>query len=338
MKRRSLLVGLPMTALALAGCASTAPLAHKRPYKEIEEAKSADKSAATVLVFMPNTVQAQEVWRGLRDEVSGEFNLIAVEAEGECRSVLERGLAQHHPSAIVIMNNPTLSSYREYQLLNRGVDFPPAFVVMTSFLGQQRSLISTTGISYEVPLITVVTNLRKLVSSPISRVGIIARPGLMGFIREQERLAEKESVVAVVEEVSAKPNVAEVRRALRIIKSTSDAVWVLNDNQLLTPKLISEGWVPGMNEHPWVPVIVGAAPLVAPGANFGTFALVPDHPGLGAQLANMIFNLSDDDWVLREQVQVEVPVSTVSTMDFGQANERLALRADAVQKIDRVLR
>ncbi len=338
MKRRSILVGISLSALTASGCSSTAKQAVIRPYREIEKANSKDGEAATVVVFMPNTAQAQEVWRGLRDEVSGEFNLIAVEAEGDCQSSLAKGIDQHQPNAIVIMNNPTLSSYREYQRANAGQDFPPAFVVMTSFLGQQSSLIATTGISYEVPLITVVTNLRKLVSTPVSRVGIIARPGLSGFIREQELLAQKEAVTAVVEQVSAQPNAAEIRRALRIIKQDCDAVWILNDNQLLTPRLISAGWVPGMNENPWLPVIVGAAPLVAPGANFGTFALVPDHPSLGAQLANMIFNLSDEDWILSETVAVEVPVSTVSTMDYGQATERLALRPDAVQKIDRVLR
>src|SRR5690606_8816443 len=118
------------------------------------------------------------------------------------------------------------------------------------------------------------------------RVGIVARKGLRTFIQDQIKLAEKEKITAVVEEVGAEANAAEIKRAIRNVKKRSDALWVLNDNRLLTPRLISDAWVPGMNERPWVPVIVGAAPLVSPGANFGTFALIPDHPGLGAQVAN----------------------------------------------------
>jgi hypothetical protein len=338
MKRRNILIGLPLTALA-AGCHAGTQQQVAHPYRELESIEGDSKSAATVLVFMPDTPQSQEVWRGLRDEIGEEFKLVSVDVKDRNSvKVLRTAIERHRPQAVVLMNNPTLAAYRDYQTQYQGEKFPPAFVVMTSFLSQQSPLISTTGVSYEVPLITVVTNLRKVVDTPVDRVGIVARAGLRRFIQDQADLAKKEKITAVVEEVGENPNAAEIKRAIRSVKNRADALWVLNDNQLLTPRLISDGWVPGMNERPWIPVIVGAAPLVSPGANFGTFALIPDHPSLGAQVANMIFDLADNDWTLSSEMSVQIPVSTISTMDLVQAHERLALRDDALQKVDRVLR
>jgi hypothetical protein len=308
-------------------------------YSEIAQVAARHEGAPTVLVFMPRTSQAMEVWAGLRDELGRDFRIVAIEVRGrESVAALAEGLGRHHPAAIVLMNNPTLSAYRELQQASPGRKFPPAIVVMTSFLVRPPGMVATTGISYEVPLITVVTNLRKLIATPIRRIGIVARAGLRGFIERQAALATRERILAVVEEVSAKPNVAEIKRALRLVKGRSDALWILNDDQLLTPRLIADGWLPGMDERPWIPAIVGAAPLVAPGAGFGTFAVLPDHTALGAQAANMIVDLSENDWVLSPDLDVQLPLSTVSTIDLVQAQERFELRPDALQMVDRVLR
>lgn len=339
MKRRSLVLGVPLGVAALSGCGSKANREAQSPYREIQVSEAVDSEAATIVVFMPDTPQSQEVWRGLNDEAGGEFRLVAVQVDGRSSvHALREAMVRHEPKALVLMNNTTLAAYREYQQRYAQEEFPPAFAVMTSFLSQESSLSRTTGVSYEVPLITVVTNLRKVLRTPIHRIGIVTRPELTGFVEAQVALARKEKITVAVEGVSAQPNPAEIKRALRRVKREVDALWVLNDNHLLTPRLIREGWVPGMNERPWLPVIVGAAPFVSPGANFGTFALVPDHPSLGAQVANMIFDLADSEWQADEDVPVQVPVSTVSTIDLNQARERLALRDDALQKIDRVLR
>ncbi len=59
---------------------------------------------------------------------------------------------------------------------------------MTSFLDRRPAAITNaTGISYEVPLITVVTNLRRLMSSPVDRVGVISRAPLRSFVKRWPR-------------------------------------------------------------------------------------------------------------------------------------------------------
>jgi hypothetical protein len=295
--------------------------------------------APTIVVFMPKSPQTVEVWTGLRDELVNDYRLVAVEVVGRGgANVVAEGLARHRPSAIVLMNNPTLAAYRDYQRQAAQKRFPPAIVVMSSFLeGRPREVAATTGISYEVPLITVVTNLRKLMATPIRRVGIVYRSGLRPFVERQAALAAREQIRVSLRELGMEPNQSEIKGALRRVKEYADAVWILNDDRLLTPHLIAEGWLPAMNERPWVPSIVGAASLVSPDLGFGTFAVLPDHTALGGQAANLVLEIADNGWSLGENVDVQLPLSTTTTIDLVQARERFVLRADALQKVDRVL-
>jgi putative ABC transport system substrate-binding protein len=210
-------------------------------------------------------------------------------------------------------------------------------IVMTSFLDGQRDLpAAATGISYEVPLITVVTNLRKLVSTRIERVGVIQRQPLSGFVDRQAELAQLEQTHVIRETVSHDPNASEIKRALRRLKEQVDALWILNDDRLLSGKLIAEGWLPGLNERPWVPNIVGAPSLVSPAHSFGTFAVLPDHAALGVQAANLVFDIADNDWTLPAR-DAELPVSTTTTVDLPQVLERFSLRDGALSQVDRIL-
>jgi hypothetical protein len=197
-------------------------------------------------------------------------------------------------------------------------------------------LRAATGISYEVPLITVVTNLRKLIATPIDRVGVIHRSALSGFVRRQAALAHREQTAVVREEVSQSPNASEIKRALRRLKQRCDAIWVLNDDKLLTPRLLADGWLHGLNEPPFVPTIVGAASLVSPTQSFGTFAVLPDHTALGTQAANLLMDIADNDWVLPNS-GTQLPLSTTTTVDLTQAKERFALRPSALAQVDKVL-
>jgi len=287
---------------------------------------------------MPETRQTSEVWRGLSDELGHEFELIALRTEGDDVSgSIARGIDRYRPAGLVLMNNPTVDGYRRVQAHAQNAQFPPSVIVMSSFLeGKPAHLRAATGISYEVPLITVVTNLRKLIATPIDRVGVIHRGALSGFVRRQAALAHREQTAVVREEVSQSPNASEIKRALRRLKQRCDAIWVLNDDKLLTPRLLADGWLHGLNEPPFVPTIVGAASLVSPTQSFGTFAVLPDHTALGTQAANLLMDIADNDWVLPNS-GTQLPLSTTTTVDLTQAKERFALRPSALAQVDKVL-
>jgi hypothetical protein len=61
----------------------------------------------------------------------------------------------------------------------------------------------------------------------------------------------------LVEKVSAAPSAFEVKRAIRNLKDSASVIWVLNDDRLISAHLLAEGWLPGLDERPWLPTIVG---------------------------------------------------------------------------------
>ena len=334
--RRQFLALVPVGAVACAH-RGTSP-GEKSLYKVLREVPG-NAGARTVLVCMPDTAQTREVWTGLSDEIGGEFKLVAILVnDRNGASHIAEGISRHKPSAIVLMNNPTVSAYKSYRAQPGANTSIPAVVVMTSFVeSESLRALGATGISYEVPLITVVTNLRKIVATPVERVAVIYRMPLASFMARQQTLAQREQTTVVRLQVSAAPNPSELKRAIRLAKQRADVLWILNDDRLLTPKLISDGWVPGLNERPWRPTIVGAASLVSAAQSLGTFAVLPDHTALGVQAANLVFQLADDGWRIPTESLAQQPLSTTTTIDLLQVQERFRLRQDALAQVDRIV-
>ncbi|HVX95477.1 MAG TPA: hypothetical protein VHK47_11245 [Polyangia bacterium] len=340
LSRRRFLLTVPLGGLGVA-CATSTPFVPGGGGAELATSSPGPGGAAkgTILVAMPETLQTREVWTGLRDELAQDYELVAVRVDGpQSIADLAAAMARHQPSGVVLMNNPTVAAYRTYQQQSGRKQFPPAVVVMTSFCdGYLPQIVTATGISYEVPLITVVTNLRQVIASPVERVGVVVRPALRSFVQRQAALAAREKIVVVEQPVSASPNSSEVKWALRKLKRRIDALWILNDDRLLTPRLIVDGWLPGLNERPYLATIVGAAALVSPGQSFGTFAVLPDHTALGVQAASLIFDLSENHWALPAGDAVQLPVSTTTTVDLVQVRKRFVLRPGGLQHVDRIL-
>ena len=86
-----------------------------------------------------------------------------------------------------------------------------------------------------------------------------------------------------------------------------------------------------------IPVIVGVSALVHPEVHFGTLAVLPNHAELGVQAANLIFDLSDNGWVLEEERRVEMPLRVMTVVDVNQVDDYFGLKADALAKIDRAV-
>jgi hypothetical protein len=338
LSRRRFLFAVPVTGLGAACSSSTRALRGPAGPLEIATSSPAGLAKGTILVAMPETAQTREVWSGLRDELGRDYRLVAVRVESpDAAGDLAAAMGRYRPNGVVLMNNPTVAAYRTYQERSGLRQFPPAVVVMTSFFDGRRTVISATGISYEVPLITAVTNLRKVIAAPIERIGVIVRPPQRGYVERQTALAAREQITVVEQEVGASPNASEVKWALRKLKRRIDALWVLNDDRLLTPRLIADGWLPGLNELPYCPTIVGAAALVSPQQSFGTFAVLPDHTRLGVQAASILFDLAENHWTLPPDAQVLPPLSTTTTLDLVQAQGRFSLRPDALDHVDRIL-
>lgn len=292
----------------------------------------------TILVFLPVSSHTREVWQSLKDELSAKFDIVTRSVDASTSpSAIARDISGVEPKCLVLMSNQAVNAYRRYQAQSPG-PFKPAVIVMSSFLEEQESeLKDATGITYEIPGITTFVQLRSFIRRPIHRIGVLHRPLFTGYVLKQQQLAAMEKVTIVPVQVEPHASADEIRRALHklIQRQNVDGIWVLNDNTLLSPQLISDGWLPVLHQRP-VAVVVGVSTLVDARIHFGSFAMLPDHKGLGVQAANLILNLADEGWNA-SSTPIELPLSVETVVDLPWAREHLDFSEEALDRIDRIV-
>jgi hypothetical protein len=327
-----------LAALLLSACAST-PATSGNP---VQSASVADPprrpGKALILIAMPDSASFRTVRRALVDEIKKDFDVatLLVDSHADAASFGAQVDAAH-PTCLVLMDNPTVRLYRAYQKAHQGPPLP-AVVVMSSFLEELRGdLPNTSGVAYEVPGVTAFVNLRSVIERPVSRVGVLHRPSFRRFVERQKALAAREQITLLPVEVPNEATGSDVRNALRSFHGAGqiDALWVLNDNSLLRDGGFLESvWRPEIAALN-VPVIVGVPTLVSAQARFGSFAVLPDLEPMGVQAANVLFEISENDWKAGEH-PVELPVSTVTVVNMRQVKQ-FGLREGADRRIDKAI-
>jgi len=294
----------------------------------------------TVLVFLPQTRETKQLWDSFQSELIDQFDIVPhIVSPTTTAADMSQAIAEIRPVSIVLVNNPTVRLYQAHlHAQGSGPHTPPVVVLMSSFLDEFYDQIpNATGIAYEVPLITSVVNLRTFLDRDIRKVGVLARPALARYVLKQQKLAAMENVSVIDVELSNEPSDDEIEDALYTLcdKLKIDALWVLNDNHLLKPDNIVSGWLPGLDECV-IPVIVGVGALVSPDVHFGSFAMLPDHGALGAQAAELIYELSDEEWVIDDR-GVDLPLSIETSVDILQARKHFHFKEEMLSHIDHVI-
>ncbi len=293
-----------------------------------------------LMLAMPISESFQSVRSGLIRELGGGFDLVTF-AVNERTPVAEFADRVDHnkPVCLVLMDNPALALYRQYvDSRPPGRPAPPAVVAMTPFFIEElRRIKNTTGVAYEIPGVTAFVKLRSLIARPLRRVAVVHRARFHEFIERQRRLAAREDIELVPLQVGTNPAVAEIQAAIARARDASiDALWVLPDRRLLrNAAYISEVWRPEIQQF-HVPVIVGLKTLVAPGAQFGNFAVVPEHEELGVQTARLIQRVAESGWQADEH-PVELPLSTLTIANLASLREQMGLQEDAASRVDEVV-
>ena len=121
--------------------------------------------APLLFIAMPIAPAFHETRKALVAETSGTFNVTTFVVTPDTRAAdFRAALDAAAPACIVLMNNGTVRMYRDYQRERPGATFPPAVIVMTSFLEDiRREIKRATGIAYEVPGVTAFVSLRALI-------------------------------------------------------------------------------------------------------------------------------------------------------------------------------
>lgn len=324
--------------LALAACAPAREAVSSRPNEVVFEDDERDPSVPTVLVFTASSAHTYSVWQSLREEISPDFSIVTKAVDRALQpKEMARQISVLKPACVVLLGNVALNRYRRYQEQSPG-PHPPALIAMASFLQEQSRLLSNiTGIAYEVPGVTSFVNLRLLVDTRVHRAGVLYRGSFEHYVEDQRRLAKSEELELVAVEVRDRPSPEEIRRGLRTLLNyeSVDAIWVLNDNILLTPELIAASWLPVLHAHP-TPVVVGVRSLVDARLHFGSFGLLPDHAALGVQAANLVYRLEEEGW-RTTGLPIEQPLSVRRVIDLPWSRKHLSIRDGALDFVDQVV-
>jgi hypothetical protein len=291
-----------------------------------------------ILVVMPVTTETHEVWRGLRDEIGDDYDMVTLRFDATTTAQrIGAAIDSLQPVCVVLMNNPTVRAYEQWQRASKRTAFPPAVVLMASFLSElDTRLRNASGIAYEVPAITMLVNMRSFLDRPTRRVGVVYRQPFHAFIETQRKLAAIENIELVPIAIGARGSVKELDRALRRLRDARvDAIWVPNDNGLFaTPEHVVSAWLPNLKAAR-LPVAVGVRALVNAKVPFGTFAVVPDHEALGVQAAHLILDLAGNEW--RADGKVALPISIKTVLDVPRARLHYRLREDQLSRLDFVV-
>lgn len=294
----------------------------------------------SILIAMPPSTNAAAIRSSISEELSQDFDVLSFSVNrSTALDDFEKAIADADPKCLILVNNSTVALYRRLQRRRPKHLYPPAIVVMSSFVEDLVvGLRNTTGIGYEIPIATVFSKMRELLKDEVVNIGLVHRKSLSGFVKRQQELASIEGFRIHPIVVSEYPRPREIRSCVQQLKNAGhlDALWVINDNRLLNKAaLIREGWMPVIKQYS-IPVAVGVASLVNPVNHFATLAVLPDHEALGVQTAAMVWTLSDSDWKA-EAVEIEQPISIVTIVDAAFARDNLNFNGDFLSQADRVV-
>lgn len=301
----------------------------------------AEDAEATILVLAPDADASKEITEGIEAELPEEFVLkrefvSAKTSAGDLGNYIKN----HKPNVVVLLNNNTVRLYREHQAAVGGT-LPPAIIAMTSFADfETRGLENYTGIHYEIPALTGFRELNAVVKKKIKKIGVVYRSDFYDIIEAQKAFLEPEGFELVSREIrKSGPSVArQVHRALRdlVYHENVDAIWLLNDNALLSQDLLVKSWFPAL-KHNLKPILVGVPSLISKNLDFGTFAVLPDHEALGGQVAELVFEMEGMDWSAGDLGLIQ-PVSVKKILHVRLAKELLSLEEDKLEGIDELLK
>lgn len=300
-----------------------------------------------ILIVRAEGANFRETVNGLKRDLGPEFEfeerIMGAGSAMANATQLASAIAQSRPRALVLMDNEAIALYGSVQgQWKDSVPFPPSISMMAIRVDKAiGKLRRASGIFYEVPGVTILVNLRSLVEGPVRKVGVIVRPSMMDFVRENAKWCGSENIELVPFEVAEdRLDVARaVRTGVRRLRDRDkvDALWILNDNYFLSREIISGGWMPAL-ERFHKPVLVGVENFVSPRSRFGTFAILPDHYGLGVQAAGMILRLRDDAWEMESPPRVEQPLAVYKVLNLEQARDKARVRESALVEVDKVLK
>ncbi|MFT5298129.1 MAG: ABC-type uncharacterized transport system substrate-binding protein [Colwellia sp.] len=291
-----------------------------------------------VLVIRGKTAIFEEVLKGISDDIEDEVSLVEmVISNNSSDHDIAKMFNQYHPRLVILMGNKAVNLYSDFQENNSKVKFPPAIAMAALFIDEFSSkLKNSTAIRYEIPAVTSAVTMRNVLNKPVKKIGVIYRSWMKNLIEENKRYCLAEGIELIGIELPNKiSNVSSsIKSSLNILSNKVDAIWILNDNSLLTRDALTKAWLP-LRKKSKLPAIVGIKQFITK-IPLGSFAIIPDNYGLGAQAAGIIFEIIENNWTL-ENTKILQPVSVKKFMNTVRLDTKgIGYQVDMLNQIEEV--
>lgn len=298
----------------------------------------------SLLIIRPEGDAFEDCMKGLSGEIS-DFDIHQIISDDNTTNrIIAKTITELSVKAVVLMDNRAINLYRCYQnFCSDSIEYPPAIACMGVDIGQAvKGMKNIRGVSYEIPIVTSMVNLRSILGIPIKRVGVVHREFMNEFVRINKEYCNKENLSiiscplpdSIVRYYKNNDCYDKIRSELKrlIVFGHIDAFWIPNDNSILKPEMLKNVWIPLLQKYR-KPIVVCVQVLVNPALDFGTFAVLPDHVSLGSQIADVIFEIMDNDWEIDKKI-IEPPLSIKKTLNLSQAKKHFNFNEKNLGKLD----
>lgn len=294
-----------------------------------------------ILVLQHSGINFESVYSSLQSEVSADFEIVRIINDKIMKpKALKKVLQKENPKLIVLMNNNNIETYRGYiKTLPSEAKVLPSLSLVAAFIEKAiEELPNSAGITYEIPIVTGVVNLRSMMSIPKMKLGIVSREFLKSFIDKNKAFCLAEGID--VKTIYVKKGETRYKKVLKdglkelVAEHGANTIWVPNDPAFLSGEIIRDVWTPFMKKYD-VPVIVGVENFLLPNINFGSFAVLPDHSAMGQQAANLVYSIQDNNWE-SDHTLTEAPISIFKVLNFNRAKSQID--TTEVPNVDKIIK
>ncbi|MBK8801358.1 MAG: hypothetical protein IPN71_04750 [Fibrobacteres bacterium] len=292
-----------------------------------------------ILVLRPAGPNFEETFKGIKEALGPTYAIdelvVGKDSEGD---ELTKKWSATKPKAVFALDNKSISLAKDVRGKLGDTAVPLVALMGVRVDAAIAGIPNAASVTYEIPAVTLVVNLRAVSTGKISKVGVIYRASMESFFLNNAQFCKGENVELVGHKVA---DDADPRSSLKDgLKSLTerkdiDALAVFNDNFFLNAKLLKEVWLPTLSG--WKrPVLVGVESLVKPELKFGTFAILPDHYALGAQAAGLLQEIEDAGWKV-DGVRNDQPLSVIKVLNMRGMKSCCGVQEGKINEIDKIL-
>jgi len=303
--------------------------------------------AESALVIRGKAAEFDEVVRGMSDDLEGELDIQVITiGSGNDMAQIKKAFSEAKPNIVILLDNKSVNLYADFQKSNKKMEFPPAIATASLFVDKfVGKLKNAVGIRYEVPAVTSAVAMRNILEKPVKKIGVLYRGVMDDIIQQNAKYCKAEGIdligVAIDTQGSASSTAKQISDALDKFEDDVDAIWILNDNALFTSKSdkkreIMRTWMVKRQKSK-LPAIVGH-PNFMTKIPLGSFAIVPDNYGLGAQTAGVIFEIMDNDWEI-DSMDVLQPLSVKKFVNVKSLDSKgVDYKKASLNQVDKVIK